>query len=522
MSTVYPGALDTFTNPTAVQPQNAPSHSSQHANINDAMVAVQTKIGVNGSADTSSIDYLVNALTSSITALASAVVLRANNLSDLADIPTARSNLSLVPGTNVEAWSALLDSLAALSYAGNAGKAVRVNGAENNFELYTPSSATGDVTGPSSATDNGIARFDLTTGKIIQNSPLTVADTTGEIAGFNATGIANTRTNLGVGTGDSPQFAEVNIGHASDTTLTRVSAGLVAVAGTQLARGTGTASGTNTGDQTLPTRASLGLDTTDSPQFTAINLGHASDTTLTRTGAGDVAVEGKGIYREDGTDVKVADGGTNISSYTKGDILAATGTTTLDKVAVGTGTGTTTGQVLESNSSPTTGLAWSWAGVPIGAIIPFGGSSPPSGWLLCDGSAVSRSTYSRLFGVISTTFGVGNGSTTFNVPDLRGRDVIGAGTGSGLTARTLAATGGAETHALTSGENAAHTHTVGGGGAAGQMPTTIAANTPGALPASGNVITVTGTVNTGSSGSGTAHNNMQPFLVLTPIIYANV
>lgn len=78
--------------------------------------------------------------------------------------------------------------------------------------------------------------------------------------------------------------------------------------------GSGTSTGTNTGDQTLPTRASLGLDTTDSPQFAGINLGHATDTTLTRTGAGDIAIEGNAVYRAGGTDVAIADGGTGAST----------------------------------------------------------------------------------------------------------------------------------------------------------------------------------------------------------------
>lgn len=63
----------------------------------------------------------------------------------------------------------------------------------------------------------------------------------------------------------------------------------------------------------------------------------------------------------------------------------------------------------------------------IGLIVPYGASSAPSGFLLCDGSAVSRSTYSALFAVIATTWGSGNGSSTFNVPDLRATFLRGAG-----------------------------------------------------------------------------------------------
>lgn len=87
-------------------------------------------------------------------------------------------------------------------------------------------------------------------------------------------------------------------------------------------------------------------------------------------------------------------------------------------------------------------------------------STADTGWLLCDGTAVSRTTYSDLFAAIGTTWGTGDGSTTFNVPDVRGRALVGRGTGTGLTARALAAVFGAETHTLTSGESGlpAHNH----------------------------------------------------------------
>jgi microcystin-dependent protein len=62
---------------------------------------------------------------------------------------------------------------------------------------------------------------------------------------------------------------------------------------------------------------------------------------------------------------------------------------------------------------------------PTGTLVAYAGSSAPTGWLICDGSAISRSTYSTLFGVISTTYGAGDGSTTFNLPDLRGRVAVG-------------------------------------------------------------------------------------------------
>jgi len=65
--------------------------------------------------------------------------------------------------------------------------------------------------------------------------------------------------------------------------------------------------------------------------------------------------------------------------------------------------------------------------LPAGAVMPFAMNSAPAGWLASDGTAVSRSTYSALFAAISTTHGVGDGSTTFNLPDLRGIFVRGSG-----------------------------------------------------------------------------------------------
>lgn len=114
---------------------------------------------------------------------------------------------------------------------------------------------------------------------------------------------------------------------------------------------------------------------------------------------------------------------------------------TLGWVGVGIGSGLSiSGGNLTATAGPST---------ETGSLVPFAGATPPSGYLLCDGSAVSRTTYAALFAVIGTDWGPGDGSTTFNVPDLRGRVAVGAGTGSGLTPRSLADTGGSEGVTLT-------------------------------------------------------------------------
>lgn len=161
--------------------------------------------------------------------------------------------------------------------------------------------------------------------------------------------------------------------------------------------------------------------------------------------------------------------------------------------------GATTDQALVWNGS-----AWAPTtlnSVPTATISMYGASSAPTGWLLCDGSAVSRTTYAALFAIISTTYGTGDGSTTFNVPDMRSRTPIGLGQGSGLTNRSLNDAVGTETHTLVESEMPAHTHSYTRHGAGGASP--------GNAYASGTA-NADGSDTTGSTGGGGAHQNMQP------------
>lgn len=178
------------------------------------------------------------------------------------------------------------------------------------------------------------------------------------------------------------------------------------------------------------------------------------------------------------------------------------------------------------------------AAVPLihcGAILPYGGAAAPAGFLLCDGSAVSRTTYAALFALLGTAYGAGNGSTTFNVPDLRGRSPLGSGTGAGLTARAIGQSGGEESHALNSGEGPTHTHTAtvtdpGHSHAAGPNIHPSAGWTGGtpyiqvgdSNPTMYNISVIasaTGiTVANANSGSGMAHNTLHPYCVTNFII----
>ena len=127
----------------------------------------------------------------------------------------------------------------------------------------------------------------------------------------------------------------------------------------------------------------------------------------------------------------------------------------LDLVTGGTVTSVTGGNNVSVTSvgSPTQNLTISFD-LP-GMVVPYAGvdSKVPTGWLFCNGQAVSRSTYSGLFGVISTTYGVGDGSATFNVPDLRGR-IPANGYGGGA----LGTSGGLENVTLTASQAAMKSH----------------------------------------------------------------
>lgn len=161
--------------------------------------------------------------------------------------------------------------------------------------------------------------------------------------------------------------------------------------------------------------------------------------------------------------------------------------------------------------------------VPTGSVQMYAASVAPLGYLLCDGGAVSRTVYAALFAVVGTTYGVGDGSTTFNVPDLRGRAAIGAGLGAGLTNRVLASTGGAETVTLDSSMMPSHTHTTNAPGGQGNLGLVLAdgTNTATAVDASAGELKIWDlphalTIN--NTGGDGAHPNMQPWLALNYII----
>jgi microcystin-dependent protein len=174
--------------------------------------------------------------------------------------------------------------------------------------------------------------------------------------------------------------------------------------------------------------------------------------------------------------------------------------------------------------------------VPAGCVMPFAGTTPPDGWLLCYGQAVSRTGYSDLFAAIGTTYGAGDGSTTFNLPDLRGRvaagkdDMGGSAAGrltSPVSGATLGASGGEQSHMLSTAEIPAHSHGVNDPGhahsyGAGQTPSPFTPRGTNGDGTNFNNNPATNGAFTGISiqnaGGGGAHNNTQPTIVLNHII----
>jgi microcystin-dependent protein len=166
-----------------------------------------------------------------------------------------------------------------------------------------------------------------------------------------------------------------------------------------------------------------------------------------------------------------------------------------------------------------------WAALSVGIILPFAGTTAPNGWLLCYGQEINRADYNALFDVIGTTYGTGDGTTTFNLPDLRGRVPAGldnmggvaasrltnAGTGNpGLDATVLGGVGGSDRHILTTQQLANHTHDVKYDQTqqgAGSLVNTLAVG--GA-----------GTQASENGGGGQAHPNVQPTMCLNYLIKA--
>lgn len=194
----------------------------------------------------------------------------------------------------------------------------------------------------------------------------------------------------------------------------------------------------------------------------------------------------------------VADSAITGSKIEGGQVVRSINALT-DHVNLVAGNGTT---VTSTGSTITIATS---EGIPAGVVVPYAGSTVPDGWLLCDGAAVSRTTYAALFLTIGTSYGPGDGSTTFNLPNLAGKIPVGRDSGDSVF-DTIGETGGEKTHTLTIDEMPSHNH---------RIEAYTGTGSGGFIEAGQSFQAGRITFNTGGSQP---HNNLQPYIVLHYII----
>jgi len=278
--------------------------------------------------------------------------------------------------------------------------------------------------------------------------------------------------------------------------------------------------GVGSGATSIPLTSTTGLDT-DTAITLVLDPGLTTEEVITGVVSGNNIINS--VRGKEGTTAQAHTAGAAVAMYfteTHWDDL-------IDGVLAEHNQNGTHGVVTATSVAATSSVTVGGTSVvtPAGAIIQYAGSSAPTGWLLADGSAVSRTTYATLFTAISTTYGVGDGSTTFNVPNLKGKIPVGRDSAD-VSFDVLGETGGAKTvslaHTHTTDTQGSHSH----GGAvdraiyqAGQSSNIVNTASSDTPPSHNHAISADGShSHTTVSALSATQSVLQPYVVLNYII----
>lgn len=391
----------------------------------------------------------------------------------------------MVIGTNLEAWSAQLDSLAALATNGLIART-----AANTVTARTITGTAAEIT---------VTNGDGVAGAPTLSMPSALTFTGKTIAGGTYTSPALTTPTLGVASATTINKVTITT-PATGSTLTIPDGTTATFQGTDTYVGRATTDTLTNKTLTNPANTTQALSDGATVNWDASLGAIATITTAgNRTFAAPTNLKAGGRYV-----LTITQDGTGGRTPTFNAVFKTANGTPFPQPQTGAGLAT-----VYAMTSDGTSLFLSNNNVPSGTLLDYAGASTPAGFLPCDGAAVSRTTYAALFAAIGTTWGVGDGSTTFNVPDFRRRTAVGSGgSATGTLGNAVGNVGGEENHVLTVAELATHSHTI---------PTqTINLGTGGGsgvnfkVVGSGDVTDVTG-----SSGG---HNTIQPSAIVLKII----